>query len=153
MAIMKIYFAAAIRAGRDDAPIYAKIIDHLKKHGTVLSEHFGDNAEVMRKDAHQDEKHIHDRDMSWLLDSDVVVAEVTTPSLGVGYELGRAVENKKHVLCLYRPEKEKKLSAMIRGSDAVVENYESIEEAMHIIDAFFKRISFARTQAASQHRT
>lgn len=33
----------------------------------------------------------------------VVVAEVTQPSLGVGYELGRAVDMKKKVLCLFRP--------------------------------------------------
>jgi len=31
-----------------------------------------------------------------------VVAEVTIPSLGVGYEIGRAVALGKRVLCLYR---------------------------------------------------
>ena len=33
----------------------------------------------------------------------VVVAEVTQPSLGVGYELGRAVDMKKKIFCLFRP--------------------------------------------------
>lgn len=33
----------------------------------------------------------------------MVVAEVTLPSLGVGYELGRAVDMKKKILCLFRP--------------------------------------------------
>ncbi|KAM7385963.1 hypothetical protein PAMP_001997 [Pampus punctatissimus] len=46
---------------------------------------------------------IHNRDMDWLGQSDVIVAEVTQPSLGVGYELGRAVDMKKRVLCLFRP--------------------------------------------------
>jgi len=32
-----------------------------------------------------------------------VVAEVTIPSLGVGYEIGRAVAMGKRVLCLNRP--------------------------------------------------
>ena len=27
-----------MRAGRDDAPLYKLIVEHLKKHGTVLSE-------------------------------------------------------------------------------------------------------------------
>ncbi len=36
--------------------------------------------------------------------SDIIVAEVTQPSLGVGYELGRAVAMKKPILCLYRPQ-------------------------------------------------
>ena len=34
----------------------------------------------------------------------VLVAEVTQPSLGVGYEIGRAVAMKKRILCLFRPE-------------------------------------------------
>lgn len=36
--------------------------------------------------------------------SPVVVAEVTQPSLGVGYELGRAVALGKQILCLFRPQ-------------------------------------------------
>uniref|UniRef100_A0A3B5LBF6 2'-deoxynucleoside 5'-phosphate N-hydrolase 1 n=1 Tax=Xiphophorus couchianus TaxID=32473 RepID=A0A3B5LBF6_9TELE len=60
---------------------------------------------------------IHDRDLAWLQQSDVVVAEVTQPSLGVGYELGRAVDMKeKKVLCLFRPSSGRALSAMIRGA-------------------------------------
>lgn len=34
----------------------------------------------------------------------VVVAEVTQPSLGVGYELGWAVALGKQILCLFRPQ-------------------------------------------------
>jgi len=62
---------------------------------------------------------IHDRDLSWLKESDYLVAEVTTPSLGVGYEIGKATEWGKPVLCLYRPAEGRSLSAMIAGSDAV----------------------------------
>jgi hypothetical protein len=66
---------------------------------------------------------IHDRDMRWISESDLVVAEVTNPSLGVGYEIGRTVErngnryNQQRILCLYREEgkPEKRLSAMIDG--------------------------------------
>lgn len=37
-----------------------------------------------------------------------LVSEVTVPSLGVGYEIGRAVAMKKPVLCLYRPQEGKR---------------------------------------------
>ena len=37
----------------------------------------------------------------------VIVAEVTQPSLGVGYEIGRAYAMNKPILCLYRPQPEK----------------------------------------------
>ena len=38
----------------------------------------------------------------------VIVAEVTQPSTGVGYELGRAVAMNKRILCLYRPQENKR---------------------------------------------
>lgn len=38
---MKIYFAGSIRAGREDAQLYARIVTILKKYGTVLTEHVG----------------------------------------------------------------------------------------------------------------
>lgn len=40
----KIYFAASIRGGRGDAPLYYRIVTILKKYGTVLTEHVGDIA-------------------------------------------------------------------------------------------------------------
>ncbi|XP_031203430.1 2'-deoxynucleoside 5'-phosphate N-hydrolase 1 isoform X2 [Mastomys coucha] len=59
---------------------------------------------------------IHEQDLAWLQQADVVVAEVTQPSLGVGYELGRAVALGKPILCLFRPQSGRVLSAMIRGA-------------------------------------
>uniref|UniRef100_H3ASL6 2'-deoxynucleoside 5'-phosphate N-hydrolase 1 n=1 Tax=Latimeria chalumnae TaxID=7897 RepID=H3ASL6_LATCH len=63
------------------------------------------------------EKLIHDQDVEWLKEADVVVAEVTQPSLGVGYEIGRAVALNKRILCLFRPLTGRVLSAMIRGAE------------------------------------
>ena len=48
------------------------------------------------------DKQIHDRDMKWLLESDLIVAEVTNPSLGVGYEIGRAIGYEKNYLPIQR---------------------------------------------------
>jgi len=45
---------------------------------------------------------------------------VTTPSLGVGYEIGRAVEWGKRVICLYRPSTERRLSGMIAGCGGIL---------------------------------
>lgn len=39
---LRIYFAGSIRAGRDDAQLYYKIVRLLQKYGTVLTEHVGD---------------------------------------------------------------------------------------------------------------
>ena len=52
---------------------------------------------------------IHERDMRLLGEADSVVAEVTIPSHGVGYEIGRAVNMSKKILCLYRPQDDKSM--------------------------------------------
>ncbi|XP_032220735.2 putative 2'-deoxynucleoside 5'-phosphate N-hydrolase 1 [Nematostella vectensis] len=111
----KIYFCGSIRGGREDTTLYKRIIDQLKSYGEVLTEHVGD-LEAQEEEL-GDDYYIHERDINWLFSSDAVVAEVTQPSLGVGYELGRALEHKKNVLCLYRPQPGKRLSAMIKGAE------------------------------------
>lgn len=137
---MKIYFAGAIRGGRDDADLYFGIIKHLQKHGEVLTEHVGDKGLGLMGEDGRTNKYIHDRDMDWILQSDAMVAEVTTPSLGVGYEIGRGVENSKDILCLHRPQEGKNLSAMIAGSPSVRnEQYRTLDEAREIIDDFFEQ--------------
>lgn len=133
---MKIYFAGAIRGGRQDVDLYEELVSHLKGYGQVLSEHVGSKD----LDAHGSHGHvtdIHNRNVSSLQESDVVVAEVTTPSLGVGYELGKAAALGKPTLCLYRPAKDRKLSAMIGGCpDVTVKEYSGVEEAKGLIDEF-----------------
>ena len=123
---MDIFFSASIRGGRDDATLYREIIDMLGEHGDVLTEHVGaENVEAEEAAAGLSDSDIYDQDLAWLRQADAVVAEVTTPSLGVGYELGRAVAWGTPVCCLYRPDSEHDLSAMVRGNDSVtIEEYD-----------------------------
>ncbi|XP_006100665.1 2'-deoxynucleoside 5'-phosphate N-hydrolase 1 [Myotis lucifugus] len=62
------------------------------------------------------DRFIHERDLALLQRADLIVAEVTQPSLGVGYEVGRAMALNKRILCLSRLESGRVLSAMIRGA-------------------------------------
>jgi 2'-deoxynucleoside 5'-phosphate N-hydrolase len=98
---MNIYFAASIRGGRDDWASYLEIVKQLREHGNVLTEHVGD-VELSTSGEDTGDHEIHERDLGWLREADYLVAEVTTPSLGVGYEIGKATEWGKPVLCLYR---------------------------------------------------
>ncbi len=119
---MNIYFAGPIRGGRDDKDLYHQIIEYLKKYGTVLTEHIGSNLSINGELL--EDTYIYERDMKYLLSSNLVVAECSTPSLGVGIEIGTAVEKKIPVIVLYK-NKEKKISAMISGcKDIIVINYE-----------------------------
>ncbi|OGM01731.1 hypothetical protein A3K72_00745 [Candidatus Woesearchaeota archaeon RBG_13_36_6] len=136
---MRIYFAGSIRAGRDDEEVYQKMINYLKKHGEVLTEHVGAQDVITKEEKGFTEKQIFERDMKWLRSADVLIAEVTTPSLGVGYEIAKAAELNKRVLCLYRPKAGKMLSAIISGDKKIiVKQYKTLKQAFGIIDGFFK---------------
>ena len=111
---MKIYFAGSIRGGRKDAELYRKVIAVLKEKHQVLTEHVGDLSLSTVED--KGDKAIYEQDTAWLRECDIVVAECTQVSLGVGYELAYAEAHGKEVHIFYRPA-ETQLSAMLSGDD------------------------------------
>uniref|UniRef100_A0A4X2K4P3 2'-deoxynucleoside 5'-phosphate N-hydrolase 1 n=1 Tax=Vombatus ursinus TaxID=29139 RepID=A0A4X2K4P3_VOMUR len=137
-----LYFCGSIRGGRQDRALYGRIVSRLRRFGAVLTEHVA-AAELGARgeEAAGGDRLIHERDLAWLQQADVVVAEVTQPSLGVGYELGRAVALNKRILCLFRPQSGRVLSAMIRGAaDGTrfqVWDYEENEVEM-LLDRYFE---------------
>ncbi|MEZ5009110.1 MAG: nucleoside 2-deoxyribosyltransferase [Chitinophagales bacterium] len=135
---MKVYFAGSIRGGRNDKALYLELIDYLSQFGQVLTEHVGfQNLSEFGEEGPTDEW-IFNRDVSWIVESDVIIAEVTTPSLGVGYEIAKAESLGKPILCLYRPQDGKRLSAMIAGNiKANSKHYKNLEEAKEVIGSFF----------------
>lgn len=138
---MNIYFAGSIRGGRGDKELYLKLIQHLQKFGNILTEHVGDKNLTVWGEMTGTDEEIYRRDVEWLKEADVVVAEVSTPSLGVGYELRMAEELQKRTLCLYRPQEGRRLSPMIGGSSHfVIQEYHTLEEAYRRLDSFFKNL-------------
>lgn len=136
---MKIYFACAIRGGRDGSEIYPQITEALKKYGQVLTEWFGDQKLTAEGELNIDAKFVHDRDLELVMAADILVAEVTSPSHGVGYEIGKAEEKNKRILCIYRPTPGKRLSAMLAGNDRITTGeYQTLEDLEKIFKEFFK---------------
>ena len=138
---MKIYFAGAIRGGRQDASTYHAMIAHLQTHGEVLTEHVGNKALSDGGEHDLSDEQIHARDVAWLEECDAVVAEVTTPSLGVGYELGVAEKLSKPILCLFDDgNPDFRLSAMLSGNPKVnVARYQELDGAIEAIDMFLEQ--------------
>ena len=137
---MKIYFAGAIRGGRDETDIYNNIITYLSSKAEVLTEHVGSSELMTIGETNRSDGEIFLRDMEWLQSANLIIAEVTMPSLGVGYELGIAEKLKIPVLCLYRPIKGKRLSAMISGNEKFnCQAYQTLDDAKVHIDKFLKQ--------------
>ncbi len=134
---MKIYFAGSIRGGRGDAQLYKQIIELLGQYGEVLTEHIGDETLTSAGSA-MEPQYIFEQDTDWLREADVVVAEVTTPSLGVGYEIGLAESLEKRILCLYREQEDSQVSAMILGNrNLSIAQYESITDIENYLQDYF----------------
>ena len=72
--------------------LYGSLVEKLSKYGEVLTPFVADKSITNLGSEHEGgDRAIHDRDVELLRQCSVVVAEVTQPSLGVGYEIGRAV--------------------------------------------------------------
>ncbi len=124
---MKIYFAASIRGGRDYVRDYKTIISQLSAYGKVLTEHIADDKLDDRGENISDNA-IFERDTEWLRESDIIVAEVTQPSLGVGYEIAMGESLGIRIICLFK-KKSGNLSAMIKGNrNLEVLEYTSVDE-------------------------
>lgn len=112
----KIYFAGSIRGGREDISLYAALIARLWERAEVLTEFIGESTLEDMEAATMTDFDIYERDIELLRRSDAVVAECSTPSLGVGYELGSADALGLPVYILYRPNESRRLSAMVSGN-------------------------------------
>jgi len=135
---MKIYFAGSVRGGRDDQETYAQIIQHLAKHGQVLTGHLGNKDLTSAGETGVSEEYVYQRDIAWLKEADAIVAEVSTPAMGVGYEIAKAEEMGKKILCLYRNQPDRKLSTMLSADPHIqVFKYDQLEEALERINEFF----------------
>jgi len=137
-AALRIYFCGSMRAGRQDVDLYGDLVAKLGHYGDVLTPFVADKKITSLGSEHAGgDKGIHDRDVELLQQSDVIVAECTQPSLGVGYELGRAVAMGKPILCLYRPQEGKLLSGMIRGMDNGAD-LRALDYKVDEVDSIFK---------------
>lgn len=129
---MKIYFSGSIKGGREKQIDYKNLINFLSSFGEVLDEHVGKENPTIENEIKysvDESEHVYIRDTKWLDECDIVVAEVSVPSLGVGYEIAYANLNKKNVICLYDETSEKKLSCMIEGNkENTIIKYKDMDE-------------------------
>lgn len=136
---MKIYFAGSIRGGRDHLEWYDYTIKELSLYGEVLTEFLSDKSLTSYGESNMTDQEIYNRDISLISESDIIIADVTIPSLGVGYEIAYAEKLKKKVFCFYHQIEDKRVSAMVAGSPGCkVFKYKSKEEISEIIKNIFK---------------
>jgi len=138
--VKKVYFSCSISGGRDHAHVYQDIVDHIKAADAhILSELFADTSIVPHRGPtpHLTPQETWQRDIDWVREADYIIAEVTQPSFGVGYEIGKAEEWGKPILLLFYADSGRRLSPMLKGSPNVtLFEYKDISHTKKIIKDF-----------------
>jgi nucleoside 2-deoxyribosyltransferase len=99
---MKFYFACSITGRREFEGVYQVIVEALGRQGhEVLNGHLAESG-VGAREAVLSPREVYARDVAWIRECDALIAEVSVPSHGVGYEIGFALEIGKPVLVLHQ---------------------------------------------------
>lgn len=138
---MNIYFACSITGGREFESAYQKIVAELIRDGHEIPTSHLAQAEVMDNERVLDPRDVYERDVKWIRNCDVLIAEVSVPSHGVGYEIAFALGIRKRVLCLHQ--QDRKVSKMITGnSDPALKtvSYSTVDEAISLARDFMNSL-------------
>jgi len=133
---VNIYFACSITGGREFEPVYQALVAALQADGhTIPTAHLADPG--VSAEAVLTPVQVYQRDTAWIRACDALIAEVSVPSHGVGYEIGYALGEGKPVLCLCR--EGRGLSKMISGNPhpaLCLQFYRGTWEAIRIAQQF-----------------
>ena len=131
---MKIYVSGSIYGGTQKIDTYKILIEELEKYGEVLNKEIADPNTIANEVYKKDEYIFKDLEEKLII-ADVIVAEVSIPSLGVGYELGFSDKLNKKIIAIYDKNYTEKVTTMIRGNKRItLIPYQRIEEITNNLD-------------------
>jgi len=135
---MKIYFGFTVAGDRSQLSAARRLVELLESMGhEVLTRHLvSDNAAQL--DRTLAPQAVYERDMNWLRECDIFIAEVSGSSFGLGYEAGYVLGSSgKKVVLFYRREAVARISLLITGNThpncrlVPYSAAEEIEEQLH----------------------
>ena len=129
---MNIYFSCSITGGRDDQHIYQKMVDFMvARWPTKCPPLIFPKRKCWRMSAVVSALEVYQRDVNWVNECDVLIAEVSTPSHGVGYEIALALQQEKRVLCCYQAGR--KVSKMLLGNTSATLSLYAYQDARDVL--------------------
>jgi nucleoside 2-deoxyribosyltransferase len=141
---MNIYFSCSITGGRDDQHIYEKMVEFLISRGHEIPTAHLSKADVMEDERVISPLDVYQRDVNWVDECDVLIAEVSTPSHGVGYEIALALLQEKPVLCCYH--EGRTVSKMILGNTKPTLSlyaYKDAPDVLGALDRYLGELEYA----------
>lgn len=129
---MNVYFACSITGGREFEPVFQAVTAALIADGhQVPTAHIARSGAV-DLEAVVSPAQVYQRDVNWIRACQALVAEVSTPSHGVGYEIAFALGLGKPVLCLYQ--QDRRVSKMITGNPSPLLHLAPYRDAPHAVE-------------------
>lgn len=146
--VLTIYFGGAISGGRADVAHYRRIVDALEADGHRVLAGAVASEDVTAHGEPLEAADIFDRDLRWIEEANVLVAEVSMPSTGVGYEIAAArYRYGRPVICLYRTGHTKRCTAMVAGDGGIeLIEYQDGEEMLVRLRAALEKLHGALTR-------
>lgn len=139
---MNIYFACSITGGREFESVYQKIVSALIADGHEIPTAHLAQSNVMIEEQVVLARDVYMRDVTWIQHCDALIAEVSVPSHGVGYEIGYALSAGKRVLCIHQAGR--KVSKMITGNPETaltIKPYADTTQAISDVREFLRGLS------------
>lgn len=138
---MNIYFACSITGGREFETVYQQIVAELSADGHEIPTSHLAQTEFMENERMLTPQYVYERDVNWIKNCDALIAEVSVPSHGVGYEIAFALGIGKPVLCIYQ--QGRKVSKMITGNPdpaLLIKSYSKTGEAISQARDYLKNL-------------
>ncbi len=133
---MIIYCAGPIRGNTTYHENYSEIVRIVESMGhTALSEVSSKFSSSIPLNA----KQVYTRDIKWIDGSKIMIAEVSGPSLGVGFEVSYALFSRKIPVLAVHHEQAGQISAMISGCinpQLQVKKYLNVDDLTSIVKNF-----------------
>jgi nucleoside 2-deoxyribosyltransferase len=142
---LNIYFACSITGGREFEPVYQAIVAALLADGHIVPTSHLAAPSVRDMELIVSPSEVYSRDIAWIRAADALVAEVSTPSHGVGYEIGFALWLNKPVLACHM--RDRGISKMISGNpddNLVLRQYTDAEEAIKIVRDYLSTLKIRK---------
>lgn len=145
---MNIYLACTVRGDRSAIGVVRALADSLEAMGhAVLTRHLLAD-DVDTAESALAERDVFARDMEWLTAADLLIAEASGSSYGVGFEvgyvLGRSEATGQRVLLLFDEARRPLVSRLVSGNDhpnCTTRSYSAAEDLLHVVPAFLKEVS------------
>jgi hypothetical protein len=138
---MNIYFACSITGGREFERIYQDLTAALLADGHEIPTAHLAESNVVALEVVAAPREVYERGVTWIRKAEALIAEVSVPSHGVGYEIAFALNEGMPVLCLHQ--QGRKISKMISGNPhpkLSLQTYKEPQEAISLAREFIKKL-------------